>query len=360
VTTVTREHCNIDVIVKTLKGLENTVVSYISELDESATIEPKPKGFMGIVLVRNCKNKYELAEKIKASIPEAEKVLVVEACIKAEPEVIAKKAAEIAKGKIGPNETFAVRTVRRGSHNYTSIDVNVIVGDYVRKATNASVNLSYPDKVVAVEIFQDEATISIYPGAEEYKKMKPGKRPVIDILSKMSIVQMPYLGPLDAAKTMGVRIGREVQTFEVRELVISPIGLVDACQLKTFLEGVFEGIESRYRIQIKSYARKVRKVPVYVQDLYQLVRSRFNEPIIVFEPEGDYIAHKRKELKEMLFNRKIKRINILVGSREGIPSGLYRFADLVLDICPGVTISTDYAAASAIMAILTVIGDSEV
>ncbi|HIQ02855.1 MAG TPA: RNA-binding protein [Desulfurococcales archaeon] len=350
------QYCNIDIVIKTVKGFENTVASYINEIDENVIVEPKPKGFLGIVLVRNCKDKYGLAEKIKSQIMEAEKVLVAEACVKADPKVIAEKAAQIAKEKISPNETFAVRTVRRGSHNYTSVDVNVIVGDYVRKATNALVDLTHPDKIVAVEIFQDEATISVYPGTEEYKKMKPGKKPVLDILGKMSIIQMPYLGPLDATRTMGVRIGREIQTFEVKELVISPIGLVDAYQLKVFLDGVFEGIESRYKIQVKSYGRKTRKVPVFVQDLYQLVRSRFNEPIIVFEPEGDYIVSKGSELKSIFFDRKVKRVNMLIGSREGIPSGIYRFADLVLDICPGVTISTDYAAASAIMAVLTVLG----
>ncbi len=33
----------------------------------------------------------------------------------------------------------------------------------------------------------------------------------------------------------------------------------------------------------------------------------------------------------------------------------FRFADLVVDLCPGVTISTDLAAASALIAVATVV-----
>lgn len=137
---------------------------------------------------------------------------------------------------------------------------------------------------------------------------------------------MPYLGPLDASYNMGIRIGREAQTFEVRELVIGPIGSVPAEQLLMFLKGVYEGIESRHNIQRKTYARKISKIPVYVQDLHQLVRDRFKEPIIVFEPEGEPIAKVKDKVVEIFENPKIKRINILVGSRVGIPVGIYRFA----------------------------------
>ncbi len=42
--------------------------------------------------------------------------------------------------------TFAVRTKRRGKHNFTSMDVNAIVGEEIlRKCPNARVNLDEPD-----------------------------------------------------------------------------------------------------------------------------------------------------------------------------------------------------------------------
>jgi len=186
--------------------------------------------------------------------------------------------------------------------------------------------------------------------------MRPGKYPLYKVFRRFAVVQMPYLGPLDACRTMGVRIGREVQNFEVRELVVAPIGVIDALQLKMFLDGVFEGIESRYEVQRKSYGRDVHKVKVYVQDLYQLVRDRRNETIIVFEPEGEHISKVVDKLYKLISESK-GRINLLFGSREGIPQGVYRFADLVLDIAPGVTLSTEYAAAAALIAIGTVLHD---
>jgi len=175
------------------------------------------------------------------------------------------------------------------------------------------------------------------------------------LFRRISVVQMPYLGPLDACRTMGVRVGREVQNFEVGELVIAPIGLVDARQLAVFIEGVIEGIESRYEVQRKSYGRRAHRVPVHLQDLYQLVRSRKDEVIIVFEPEGEPISKVAERLYELI--KSGKRVNMLFGSREGIPEGIYRFADLVVDIAPGVTLSTEYAAAAALIAVATVLHD---
>ena len=347
--------CNV-ILVKTVLGMENVAASYIEELDPNARILVAPYGLKGLVIVEASKNKYELAKEIEEKVPEAEKVLVAEAYVRADLQEMARIAAEVAKKHIGSDETFAVRTVRRGRHNFTSIDVNVVVGDAIRKATGASVNLRYPNKVVAVEIVHDKAYICIYPGKKEWKKMRPGKYPLYKIFRRFAIVQMPYLGPLDACRTMGMRIGREVQNFEVRELVIAPIGVADALQLKTFLDGVFEGIESRYEVQRKSYGRDVHKVKVYVQDLYQLVRDRRNEVIIVFEPEGEYVSKVADKLYKLIRGSK-GRINLLFGSREGIPQGVYRFADLVLDIAPGVTLSTEYAAAAALIAIGTVLHD---
>ncbi len=348
------EDCNL-VLIKTVLGMEKVVASLVKELDPDAHVIPSPRGFRGLVLVEPSMEKHEFAHLVEEKIPEAEKVIVAEACAPAEPEAIAKAAARLAKERIRSDESFAVRTTRRGRHSFTSIDVNVVVGDAVRRATGASVNLSRPDKVVLVEIIQDKALVSIVPGSWFWKKMGPGKYPVYRVFQRLSIVQMPYLGPFDACRTMGVRVGREVQNFEVGELVVAPIGLVDARQLYEFLGGVFEGIESRYEVQRKSYARRVRRVPVRLQDLYQLVRSRSDEVIIVFEPEGEPISRVADKLYQLL--RSGRRVNLLFGSREGIPEGVYRFADLVVDVAPGVTLSTEYAAAAALIAIATLLHD---
>ncbi|HID72760.1 TPA: RNA-binding protein, partial [Candidatus Micrarchaeota archaeon] len=344
------------VLVKTVLGMERLVASYVKELDPEAKVEPSPLGFKGLVLVATARNGHALAAEIGAKIPEAEKVLPVDAVVPAALDAMAEAVRALVKGKISGNETFAVRTVRRGTHNFTSIDVNVVVGDVVRRVTGATVNLNAPDKIVRVEIVGNRAFIAVRPGSEEYRKMRPGKVPLYKLFRRLSVVHMPYLGPTDAAYKMGERVGRELQTFEVGELVIAPIGLVKADELQVFVKGVLDGIESRYAVQVRSYGRAVHKVRVYIQDLYQLVRDRSNEVIIVFEPEGAPVSKVTEELYELIV-KKGRRVNLLFGSREGIPVGIYRFADIVVDVAPGITIATDYAAASALIAIGTLLHD---
>lgn len=344
----------IDVLIKTSLGFEDLTASRIEETIPNIKVIPKPYGFMGLIAIITS-NKFEVAKKINEEVVEAERVIIVDKCVKANLEEIAENAAKLAKGKISNNETFAVRTVRRGKHDFTSIDVNVITGASIKEATGASVDLKYPSKIVRIEILKNLALISIEEGKSEWKKTSPEKFPVIDFLRKIAVIQMPYLGSVEAAQVMGTRIGREIQTFEVKELVIAPIGIVKGKEMKAFLDGIFEGIRSRYEIQKRTYGRPVKIVPVYIQDLHQLVRERKRkEPIIVFEPEGEPIPKVKSKIVELIMSKK-KRINILIGSREGIPLGIYRFADLVVDICPGVTISTEYAAASALIAISTVL-----
>ncbi len=343
------------ILVKTGLGMENLVSARILEEAPWLKPVPSPRGFRGLVLVYNCKDREGDASLISERVVEADRIIKIDSVTRADLQEMAKTASELAQNAIASDECFAVRTTRRGTHGFTSIQVNVVVGDAVRRATGACVNLDMPDKIVLVEILGDEAFISIYPGSFEWKKMRPGKNPVVKLFRKISVAQMPYLGPLEACKNMGIRIGREVQNFEVKELVVAPVGAVEALQLAEFLRGVFEGIESRFEIQRRSYHRRPWKVPVYVQDLHQLVRSRWREPIIVMEPEGEHISKVAGDLWRMF--RSSRRINILVGAREGIPLGIYRHADLVVDIAPGVTLSTDYAAAGALIAIATVLHD---
>ncbi len=341
------------ILIKTALGMERVVAARVEELNRGLKAIPSPQGFKGLVLVYGCKDLKEDVKVIEQEVVEADRVIAIEARTRADLSAMAEVAASLAKGRISREECFAVRTVRRGKHDFTSIDVNVVVGDAVRKVTGSCVNLNYPDKIVLVEIIGDDAYLSIYSGRFEWKKMRPGKNPVTKLFEKVAIVQMPYLGPLDACKNMGIRIGREAQNFEVKELLIAPAGIVKALELLEFLKGVFEGIDSRYEVQLRSYHRKVRKVPVFLQDIHQVVRDRRKEPIIVFEPEGEHISKLSDELWS-LFKRS-RRVNLFFGSREGVPLGIYRYADLVIDIAPGITLSTEYAAASALIALATVL-----
>ncbi|MCE4624455.1 MAG: SPOUT family RNA methylase [Desulfurococcales archaeon] len=345
---------NVCIFAKTMLDMERIAAQRIMEVAEWLQAIPAPAGYKGIVLVSGCRDPERDLQIILDNVPEVDRAFIVMEEVPATLEEIAGAAARVARGKISPQECFAVRTVRRGKHPFTSIDVNVVTGDAVRRETGACVNLTAPDKIVLVEIIKDKAYIGVVPGSYEWRKLPPGKKPVHRILRKIRAAQMPYLGPREASYKMGVRVGREVQNFEIGELVIAPAGRIDAEPLYHFLRGLFEGIDSRYSIQVRSYTnRKPWKVPVYLQDIHQFVRQHRGEPIIVLEPEGKPVSKAKEEIIE-LFRRRGK-VNILAGAREGIPLGIYRFADLVLDIAPGITLSTEYALSSAFIAIISVL-----
>ena len=342
----------IDLIIKTPMRMDNIVASRIEELGFKCIVHPKPYGYPGIVTVRMHyeDEKFRIAERIKNEIPEAERVLISEAYTRAVMEDIVDAAVNVASKLLDSGVTFAVRTVRRGSHPFTSVDVNYRVGSAILEKVDATVDLDYPEKIVWIEILGNEVAIGVIDGISVWKKMKPGKHEVRTFFSKASVIQMPYLGDMRSAKSMGSRIGRAVQMFEVGELIIGIMGACDAKQLSWFISGIFEGINSRYQIQCKTYAHKPRRVNVLIEDLYQLVRDRRSQPKIVFEPEGEVFS----KVSEKIANYFLKcdeQVNLLFGSREGIPKGVFRFADLIVDLCPGITLSTEYAASSALIGI---------
>ena len=342
----------VEIFVKTLRGLEKIAATKIEEIIPNCKAIPRPYGYLGIVLVKNLPIEKEKAlELILRNVEEVEKAFVVDAEVKASLNEMAKVAAQIAKEKIDSSETFAVRTTRRGTHNFTSIDVNIVVGDAVRKATNAEVDLNFPHKIVWVEIIHDKAYISITDSRVEHHKMYIGKPVILPILHKITVAQVPYTGPKEAIKKVGVRIGRSVQTFEIKELYVTPFYKVKAEELSTFIEGIIEGINSRYEIQRRTYHRRVRKVEVYVQDLYQFVRDRRGEYIITTSTRGKSILELKDEILRIFSGK--KNINILIGAREGLPTGIFRYSTIIVDVAPSITISTDFAFTSIITAFIT-------
>ena len=336
------------IIIKTPLGLENIAASRAVEL-VGGRAEARPMGLKGLVILDGLEDPDSAVRVLEEQLPEAEYVFRVLATAPAELEELARVAAELAREHIRPDETFAVRTTRRGKHGFTSIDVNVRVGSAVQEATGADVNLTSPDKIIWVEILGPRAGIAITPGSVVWRKQRPGKPSVLSLLRRISFAQMPYLG--EGAKPMGIRIGRAAQAFELGELVITPHEPVDVAELSDFLSGLLEGRESRFRIQERTYARRVSRVPIRLQDLYQFVRDRANEPLIATDPTGLTVAEAAERIEELFRER--KRVNILAGAREGLPKGVLRFADLVLDLCPGLTFATEHTIPATVGAIVT-------
>jgi tRNA acetyltransferase TAN1 len=346
----------VDLIVKTRRGLERIVASRVMEaLGEHVKAAPSPWGYLGIVTVSGIgPDKRGAARLIAERVPEVDRVLVVESVVRADPAEIERAAVEVAKQYIESGDTFAIRTTRRGTHSFTSIDVNVRAGAAVREATGAEVDLEEPAKPLYVEIFQDVAAVCV-PATGEYRKMRRDKPLTLQALRRVAVGQFVYEGDEDAVRKMGERIGRAVQTFEIGELTILLHKPVQGRTLRAFLEAVESGIESRYQIQVRSYGRPVWRVPVYVYELYQYVRDRAGEPVIVTDPKGEYITHLKDKLAE-LFRR--DRINVLIGSREGIPIGVFRFASLVVDLVPEVTIATDFVVPSLAIALISALEEA--
>ncbi len=334
-------------LVKTQRGMEYVAASYIRERLGDVKIEVRPSGFLGLVIVHS-----DEIEKID-DIPEIETIIPIAIECRADVDEIASKAEEVAK-LIGDAKTFAIRTKRRGKHDFSSVDVNFKLGDRIRELTGCEVDLNFPDKAVYVEIIGERAFIGVIDGKEERKKYTPDKIDSRKLFGKISIVQLPYLEDVKAAAEIGERIGRAAQAFEVKELIIAPFNYVNAFELEQFIKGVRRGQLTRYKIQEKAYAREVRKVPVLLQDLYQVARDkrRKRNLLIVTDPTGKQLADIKDELgKKMLY---ADEIVVFIGSRVGIPKGVFRLADYVVDLSPYITFATEQAIPAALIALLTV------
>ncbi len=332
-------------LVKTQRELENVAASRIEEEAGDVETEPRPHGYLGLVLVRGDVSKEDLER-----IPEVERAIPIERECRADPDEIAEVAAELARDRISEDETFAVRTIRRGDHDFTSLDVNERAGDAVRRATGASVDLDDPDRLVWVEIISETAYVSILPGEEEWKKLPPWKPEADPILAKTVLAQIPYLGDPKAAYSMGERLGRAVQGFELKAYVVTPHEPVNAVELFHFLRGLRDGVRSRMEVQRESYGREFRRTELLLYDLYQLVRLKRDALLIGTDPKGEPYTHVREDLGEELVER--DEVVVLAGSRKGLPRGVLRACDYVLDLCPGVTFATEHVVPSVVTALV--------
>jgi len=67
------------------------------------------------------------------------------------------QAILIAKEHIKKNNIFALRVTRTGNHCFTSQDIAIKIGDDIRKATKARVDLTHPDVELFIEIRDNKA-----------------------------------------------------------------------------------------------------------------------------------------------------------------------------------------------------------
>ncbi len=336
------------IIVKTQRGMEYIAMQAIREILGDIRIEVRPAGYLGILIVHS-----DDTGSVK-QIPEVERAIPVSFEIESDLNKILDKAEEIVS-RMGDFETFAVRTTKRGlKHDFNSMDVNIQLGRRIQEISGKDVDLNQPDKSVYIEVINERTLIGILDGEEERKKYTPDKTNSLKFFGRISFVQMPYLENLKGAREIGERIGRNAQSFEIKELVIAPYGYVNADELLEFLKGVRRGKESRLKIQRKSYSRDVRETEVHVHDLFQTFRDkkRKKSVLISTDPTGRQISELREELKKA-FSR-ANEIVVFAGSRTGLPKGILRLSDFVVDLAPHITFPTETAIPASLIALLDV------
>ncbi len=336
------------ILIKTRKGNEFIVKTFLDE--KNIKSEARPHGYLGLVVAYTD----DLDEVLK--IPEVEHAYKVEKVVRANLDEIVKTCKEFAD-RIKTCNSFAVETVRRGTHDFTSVDVNIRCVKALKELTGCDVNYKFPEKLIRVEIINENAFICLVDGKEIKRKYTPEKKSCLELFNKIIFVQMPYWGSLDGCYEMGKRIGRAAQSFEILKLVIANHDEINAVEFYNFLKGVLDGIKARIYIQRKAYPREIRQVEVTVDNLFQIIRKLNPKKhlIIITDPLGEQVTKVKHQLKKDLKN--YDKIYIFAGSREGIPKGLFRFAHYVLDLAPGITFATEHTIPSSLISLYTIFSE---
>ncbi|NKB70462.1 MAG: hypothetical protein GKR89_25615 [Candidatus Latescibacteria bacterium] len=327
-------------LLKTDLAIDKTVATHVRELDLTCTNDFG--SIQGIVLVEDAPTE---ALALLEKIPEIQTILPVDVECPADLDAMVAAGLEVAREKLSGDQSFAVRCTRRGAQAYSSVDVEVALGAVVNEELGCHVDLTIPDQTLYVEIIQRRAFICAFQGQVEQRKSFAGDigRRVAD---HTSIIQLPYLYHSDVSTSMGHRIGRAAQAFGVKELIIGLEEMVGATDLMRFIEGLTKGRKTRYDKAKNIKEGRLKRVPIHVTDLYQLVRQRAEEPMIITSALGQPLDQAAPTIRELY---KKKRVNIFIGSRQGIPKGVSRYADAVVNLFPGQTYATENGIPAALV-----------
>lgn len=333
----------------------NLLEQRVPEIEET---DARPRGLKGLILVDS---KADVDEESIARISEVEKVIGIEREL-LNPEVreIASLAGEVA-AQIPDGTRFAVRCTRRGSHEYSSVDVERLAGAAVlARDEEHEVDLDDPDHILRVEVIGDWVGIGLQAGEDVHKKYV-GKPDARQLTSKTTIVQRLYESwDPRGTERIGEGLGRAAQAFEIDRLVVGLEDPTASEPLDRFTDALDKGITSRYEVQKKTYAREGEPVPVAIADIHQMARRAAGSGALVIatDPRGRTIQDVQPELGEQL--QEAEQIYVFNGSNEGLPTGLFSLADHVLDLAPSITFGTDQAITAAIAGLITAWQPSEV
>jgi tRNA acetyltransferase TAN1 len=162
------------------------------------------------------------------------RIVPVDGVVRSDPADIIGAVLDI--GGIGDEDTFAVRCRRRGTHQFTSRDVEKVVGDAIDRG---HVNLEAPGKVVNVEILFNEAYVSVLRAGEIIvkrirveRKWEKGKRPINRSELKMAEILggFPELTSCEVALDLGAAPGgwtKMLSRYMGRVYAVDPAALDD-------------------------------------------------------------------------------------------------------------------------------------
>ena len=159
---------------------------------------------------------------------------------------------------INGNETFGVKTKRFGSHPFTSIDVNRIVGEVIRRKFRLSVYLDNPDLEIKTWVIENifiaginTTGYSLYRrGYRIYQHPAPLKPTISSLLVRLSgwKPDKSLLDPMCGSGTIPIEaalMGRNVPSGYFRPYY-------QFYRLKFFERELFEDLKRRINARIKS------------------------------------------------------------------------------------------------------------
>lgn len=333
-------------IVTTEVGVERVAAGHIVDLPGAGV--QLAGTFQGLLIVTG----HLSIEGNLSQIPEVSVVIPIDLECRAELDTIVRCGGDLANGRIPDGKTFAVNTVRRGKHGFTSIDVNVALGGVVRR----DVNLERPDYTVCVQIIDDLAYLAVLPGRQAMAKTVGYAH---RIASRISVVQMFYKNESELTEAMGHRIGRAAQAFGVKELVLAHGIGTEAEDFARFCRGAAKGRQTRLKKVRRIHGHRTRKVPIRVADIYQAARHKQGEPIVMASAFGEPISACCGRVAALFEDT--PTVNLFIGARDGLPKGIHRFADVILNLAPGMTFATEHGIPAALTGLVSCVqfGDEE-
>lgn len=163
----------VKLLLTTCPGLEDVAIQEISNLISIRHYILRPLGVQGRLIV-DCVQRQDVAiQTLNSKSHLLHRISILLASIKISREREAFKQIHDTLSKCGvenymyPENTFAVRVSRLGSHKYTSIDIARVAGDAIREAIFKSygrypkVNLNHPEVIIRINVIGETCLIGI-------------------------------------------------------------------------------------------------------------------------------------------------------------------------------------------------------